>query len=89
MNNEELKGYSMIGKGQLTLKEALELPVISQGHFDNVIQETSEFRVLISRMTVADGMPYDNQISVLQLVDGSWQTVELYNPRTTKYPYEV
>jgi hypothetical protein len=53
---------------RLTLAEAEAMPVIFSGHTDNEIKEYvwegKRCRVWLSRMTVADGMPYDNQIWV-------------------------
>lgn len=60
-------------------KEELEaMPTLHSGHFDDLKIETQTTRVWLSRMTVADGMPYDNMITVEKLIDGRWVTTEEY-----------
>jgi hypothetical protein len=56
------------------------LEPLRQGHFDNTYIETPTLRVRLSRMTVADGMPYDNQITeeVYDMKTGCWVTVAQY-----------
>lgn len=53
---------------RLTLAEAKAMPKLHEGHFENIIQEYEwqgkQVRVSLSRMTVADDMPYNNQIVV-------------------------
>lgn len=51
---------------------------IHHGQFDNLKIDTGELRVWLSRMTVADGMPYDNQVTVEFLRNGRWEIVEQY-----------
>lgn len=50
-----------------TLAELSALPTLSQGHTDDLKIETKGVRVWLSRMTVEDGMPYDNQVTVEKL----------------------
>lgn len=61
-----------------TLAELQDMPVISQGQFDNLLVDDGLFRVWLSRMTVEDGMPYNNQVTVEAMIDGVWSTVEQY-----------
>lgn len=61
-----------------TATELEALPTINSGHFDNLKIETSTERVLLSRLTVADGMPYDNQVTHERLIDGVWTTIKEY-----------
>lgn len=61
-----------------TLKELQALKTVFQGHFDDTKIDTGTERVLLSRMTVADGMPYDNQVTVERLVNGNWKTMDQY-----------
>lgn len=57
-----------------TLKQLETLPTLHSGHFDNLKIETKDTRVWLSRMTIEDGMEYNNQV-----------TVEAYqHPKTTK-----
>lgn len=64
-----------------TLKQLQDLPVIREGHMDNLLVETSTRRVWLSRMTVEDGMPYNNEVVVEECVDGHWTLVEKYEAK--------
>jgi len=58
-----------------TLKELQAKPTLSSGHFDNVKYDDGHIRVLLSRMTVADGMPYNNQVTIeVRNSTGDWIT---------------
>ena len=61
-----------------TAKELEGMPTIRQGHFDNLKIETDTERVWLSRMTVGDGMAFNNAIIVEELVDGVWEEVDQY-----------
>jgi hypothetical protein len=58
------------------IKHVKELETISQGHFDDLKYKDELYKVWLSRMTVADGMPYDNQVTVEQLIDGKWEAIK-------------
>ena len=62
----------------LTLEYLEKLPTLHSGHFDNLKIKEGDVQVWLSRMTVADGMPYDNQVTVEKLVNGVWTTVDEY-----------
>lgn len=64
-----------------TLAELEAMPTIHSGHFDNLKFDDGKNRVWLSRMTVADGMPYDNQVTVEKLIDGNWKTVREYQAK--------
>lgn len=64
-----------------TYKEIMELPTIEQGHFDNLKVSTKTRRVWISRMTLADGMCYNNQITIERLIRGNWFIIDQYEAR--------
>jgi len=66
---------------RLTLEEAKNMTVLSQGHFDNLIYEENNIRIWLSRMTIADGIPYDNQITVEEYCDGVWATLDVYQAK--------
>ena len=68
---------------RLSLEEVKSTPVISRGHFDNLIWDDGEYRVWHSRMTVLDGMSYDNQITVEKCNSslGRWEIVERYEAK--------
>lgn len=64
--------------GSYTVEELDAMPTISQGHMDNLKVDDGKVRVWLSRMTVADGMEYDNQVTVEELVEGIWTTINEY-----------
>ena len=64
-----------------TLKELVSIPTISSGKFDNLKIETRNIKVWLSRMTVADGQPYNNLVTVEKLVDCHWKTIEEYEAK--------
>ena len=61
-----------------TANELEKLPTISQGQFDNLKIETEDTRVWLSRMTIDDGMPYNNAITIEKLEEGRWIIIEEY-----------
>lgn len=61
-----------------TASELDDMETIHSGQYDNLKIDTGAKRVWLSRLTVADGQPYDNQITVERLVDGRWVTAEEY-----------
>ena len=73
---------------KLTLKQVKEYPVIHQSHFDNLIKEFEQkgikYRVWVSRCTIDDGMPYDNQITVEKFDETNgytWTIEKQYEPK--------
>jgi hypothetical protein len=64
-----------------SLSELERIPTSSQGHTDDLKVDTGRVRVWLSRMTVEDGMPYNHQVTVENLKDGRWVTVEEYEAR--------
>lgn len=72
------------------LSELQALPTISHGQDADLKIETKTRRVWLSRMTVADGMPYNNMVTIeqsktiwanKQRVKTVWQTVEQYEAK--------
>ena len=61
-----------------TLKEIEAMETISSGHTDDLKVENGVTRVWLSRMTMADGMEYDNQVTVERLENGKWSTIKEY-----------
>ena len=59
-------------------KEIEALPTMSVGQEADLKIDTGKMRVWLSRCTVADGMPYNNQVTVEKLKDGRWLTLEEY-----------
>jgi hypothetical protein len=61
-----------------TARQLKKLPTISQGQFSNLKLDDGKHRIWLSRMTQADGMPYNNAIEVEALLDGRWTSVAKY-----------
>lgn len=61
-----------------SLAELQALPTLKQSHTDNLKKDTGKERVWLSRMTVADGMPYNNQVTVEVYSNGKWNIVDTY-----------
>jgi|SRR5581483_4132611 len=61
------------------------MQVIGVGHTDNIVLNTGVFKVALSRMTVADGAPYDHQVTIqkIRTVNGrnEWVTVREYEAK--------
>lgn len=64
-----------------TLTELKAVPTLSQGHFDNLKIDTGTERIWLSRMTIEDGMPYNNQVTEEHLINGKWETVKEYQAK--------
>lgn len=64
-----------------TLRELQAMETLSQGHTDNLKIKTEDTKVWLSRMTVEDGMPYNNMVTVEKLIDGRWVKIEEYPAR--------
>ena len=61
-----------------TAKDLEDLPTLSQSQADDLKIDDGTTRVWLCRCGIADGMPYDNQITVENLINGRWVTVETY-----------
>lgn len=65
-----------------SLSQLETLPTLHQGHSDDLKINTLTRRVWLSRLTVEDGMPYNNQVTVEVLTnEGSWMALETYEAR--------
>ncbi|ULO07141.1 hypothetical protein H1230_30100 [Paenibacillus sp. 19GGS1-52] len=67
----------MLGK-KYSLAELKALPTLQQSHTDNLKKDTGNERIWLSRMTVGDGMHYNNQVTVEVYTNGKWNTVDTY-----------
>ena len=65
-------------KYKYSLDELETMPTKHQGHTDDLKIEYGNKRVWLSRMTIADGMPYDNQVTVEYYKNGVWGTTQEY-----------
>jgi len=61
-----------------TTNELENLPTLCVGQADNLKIETKNKRVWLCRCGVADGMAYDNQITIERYIINQWVTVETY-----------
>lgn len=61
-----------------TLAELEEMPVLHQGQADDCHVDTGKERVWLCRCDTADGAPWDNMVTVENLVDGRWVEVGWY-----------
>ncbi|GGG06267.1 hypothetical protein GCM10010912_58600 [Paenibacillus albidus] len=63
---------------KFTLGDLKALPTLQQSHTDELKLDTGNDRIWLSRMTVADGMAYNNQVTVEVYTNGKWSTTETY-----------
>ena len=68
---------------EYTAEELRAMPTLSTGQADDLKIERLDgggLRVWLSRMTVEDGMPYDDQITIEEYNhrDGRWVTIDEY-----------
>lgn len=73
---------------RFSLKQLLKMPTIDSGQFDNTKFDDGQHRILLSRMTRADGAMFDHLVDVQQKVGNNWQTVDRYRAdrEDGKYP---
>jgi hypothetical protein len=66
-----------------TLEELEGLPDLCIGQADTLkVDDDDGIRVWLCRCGVADGMPYDNQVTVEEINNnGRWLTVDTYQAR--------
>lgn len=67
---------------RFTAEELEDKPTLSVAQADNLKFEDLEseppIRVWLCRCGIADGMPYDNQITVEHCIEGQWTSVDVY-----------
>lgn len=63
------------------LDELNKMPTISSGQADDLKYETKDLRIWLSRLTIADGMEYNNQVSIDMNRNGTWHTLALYEAK--------
>jgi len=70
-------------RGDVSLKEIKNMPVISQSQTDDLILEIEGWRVWHSRMTVADGSSCDNKVTVECFYSSKnrWEEIKTYAAR--------
>jgi hypothetical protein len=60
------------------LAELRALPTLDQSMFADLKVDEDNKRAWLSRMTAADGAPYENQVSIEREINGVWTTVAQY-----------
>ena len=68
-------------QGKLKLSHLRNMPTLHQGHFNNVKHEDKNYKICLSRMTIADGMSYNNQVTVEKLIKGNWETIKEFEAK--------
>lgn len=63
------------------LSELEKLPTLSKGQADDLKIDTGNTRVWLSRLTVEDGMPYNNQVTVEVKKNGHWITSQTHKAK--------
>ena len=55
-----------------------DLPTLCTARADNLKIDTGSMRVWLCRCGIADGMPYDNQVTIEHLKGGRWVETAIY-----------
>lgn len=66
---------------RFTLAELESMETRFAGHTDDMKYHDGTYQVWLSRMTVADGEPYNNKVTVERLEAGRWVLVDEYQAR--------
>lgn len=61
-----------------SLRELESMGTVCVGQADDLKFDDGRTRVWLSRCTRPDGEPYDNKVTVEELIDGKWKVVEEY-----------
>jgi NAD(P)H-flavin reductase len=61
-----------------SLQELENRPTLRVGQYANLKVDNSKRRVWLSRMSVEDGEPFNNKVTVERLIEGRWIEVESY-----------
>lgn len=72
--------------GRFTLEEITNMPTIHSGQYDDLKLENGDIKVWLSRLSIEDGQPYNNQVTVEKLVKNKqgvsvWKTIEQYQAK--------
>ncbi len=59
------------------------MPTIASSQTDDLKFDDGKTRVWLSRLTRADGLPYNNQVTIEKLKNGSWSLVRSYRPKSS------
>lgn len=65
-----------------SLRELEAMPTLSRSQADDLKFDDGKYRVWLSRVDEADGMPYHSMVTVEALDNGRWRTVHEYQARS-------
>lgn len=78
-DHKRLAVNKFVANGKVyTANELKTMPTILSGHFDNLKIDKGDLRVWLSRLTIADGMPYNDQVTIERKINGNWVVVDQY-----------
>ena len=63
---------------RFSLKELESMLTLSVGQLDDLKFDNGHFRIWFSRCSKEDGEPLNNKVTIEQLKDGKWITIETY-----------
>ena len=61
-----------------SLSELERMGTVCVGQADDLKFDDGRTRVWLSRCTIPDGEPYDNKVTVEELIKGMWKVVDTY-----------
>lgn len=70
-----------MSKNHFTLKEVKSLSTIQQGQYADLKYASLYVRIWLSRLTVEDGEPYNNKITIEYFIDGKWIERDTYEAK--------
>lgn len=65
-------------RNKYTAEQLEEMKTLHEGRYDNLKIDTGPMRVWLSRMTIEDGMPYNNKVTIEVFENGRWVIVDEY-----------
>lgn len=66
---------------EFTLEQLQTMPTIAVGQTDDLKFDNGVVRVWLSRMSVEDGAPYDNQVTIERNVGGKWKIIKQFQAK--------
>jgi len=64
-----------------SLQELNKMDTIMEGHSEDLKYDKKHIRIWLSRMTIEDGMTYNNEVSVEVRVNDQWSIVDTYEAK--------
>lgn len=66
-------------RAEISAQDLADRPTLSVGQADNLKIDTGETRYWLCRCGIADGMEWENTVTIERLIDGRWETVHTYD----------